>query len=414
MSPGRASRPSFASSAARRRLRAVAVRLGCAVAPLLLAACASAPPSAPVEPGLFDDAQFGAPREPIAVDDVLRMSPAMDAYLRHTIEPMASARGARAALTDVLYHQSQLEYESSVTRNAAQAFEARQGNCLSLVLMTGAFAKAMGLLVTYRQVPIDEMWSRSAGMYFMSGHVNIVLEQRGMGLPAQVGTNTLYTIDFMPGGGGEASAQAIDERTVLAMYMNNRAAEAMVAGDLDDAYWRLRDALRLDPAFVSAYNTLAVVYLRHGDPGRAERVLGRALVMAPHNPRLLANEADALARLGRDRESAEVREHLARVEPTPPFYWFVRGQAAMRSGDFEGARALFLKELDRAPDYHEFHYALAIADYSLGRLDEARSEMAAAVQDAVRRTDHDLYAAKLDKLRGVGRSLAPATQPNVQ
>jgi hypothetical protein len=31
-----------------------------------------------------------------------------------------------------------------MTRNAAEAFEARQGNCLSLVIMTGAFARRWG------------------------------------------------------------------------------------------------------------------------------------------------------------------------------------------------------------------------------------------------------------------------------
>jgi hypothetical protein len=60
---------------------------------------------------------------------------------------------------------------------------------------------------------------------------------------------------------------------------------------------------------------------------------------------------------------------------------------------------MFLKEIDRDPDYHEFHYALAVADFGLNRLDEAKAEMALAMSDAVKRSDHDLYAAKLDKLK---------------
>ena len=153
-----------------------------------------------------------------------------------------------------------------------------------------------------------------------------------------------------------------------------------------------------------------MVYLRHGDAAKAERVLQYALKASPDNPRLLTNYAQALGELGRTDDASAVRAHLASVEPTPPFYWFVQGQAALHQGDFLKARALFLKELDRAPDYHEFHYALAVADFELDRLDEARSEMALAMDDAVKRTDHDLYSGKLDKLNA-WRAAAARSQP---
>jgi Tfp pilus assembly protein PilF len=172
-----------------------------------------------------------------------------------------------------------------------------------------------------------------------------------------------------------------------------------VAGQLDDAYWRAREAMRLDPNFLSAYNTLAVVYLRHRDPARAAAVLQAALAQTPDNPPMLANYGLALRGLQRNDEADAVQKHLASLEPYPPFFFYNRGQAAMKSGDLETARVLFRKELERSPDYHEFHYALAIADFGLGRIDEARGELAIALENSVKRTDHDLYAAKLDKLK---------------
>ena len=39
-------------------------------------------------------------------------------------------------------------------------------------------------------------------------------------------------------------AMAVGEDTILAMYMNNRAAEALVRGRVDDAYWLAREAIR--------------------------------------------------------------------------------------------------------------------------------------------------------------------------
>jgi len=379
-------------------------RLACLVAPLALGACSSPDTRHLVAaaPTFFDDASFAPSTEPVDAADVFKMTPAMLKFIDEQILPVSRSMGLQAGLTDALYNRSQLqlEYEASKTRNAAEAFEARQGNCLSLVIMTGAFAKAMGMTVTFQQVSTDEMWSRGGDMYFMSGHVNLMLERPFVDTVARVDRYRAYTIDFLPPADTAGlRAHPIHENTVLAMYMNNRAAEALVAGKVDNAYWRAREAVRLDPKFLSAYNTLAVIYMRHGDPGRAEEVLHEALTLAPDNPRMLANEAQALRRLGRVAEADAADARLKSLEPYPPFFFYNQGEAALRAKDFATARAMFKRELDREPDYHEFHYGLAVADFGMGRLDEARSELAIALENSVKRTDHDLYAAKLDKLK---------------
>ena len=46
---------------------------------------------------------------------------------------------------------------------------------MSLVIMTAAFAKELGLRVNYQNVIIDDSWSRHGGLYLLSGHVNLVL-----------------------------------------------------------------------------------------------------------------------------------------------------------------------------------------------------------------------------------------------
>jgi len=379
------------------------LRTACLAAPVLVAACGTPLARlAKAEPALFDDAAFAPSTEPIAPSDVFRVTPQMQAYIDTELEPMARLHGLRSGLVDALYARGKLklEYEASVTRNAGEAFAALQGNCLSLVIMTGAFAKAMGLAVTFQQVSIDEMWSRTGDLYFMSGHVNVQLQRQYRDGFGGVDRSLLYTIDFLPPPDvAGLHVHPIEENTVLAMYLNNRAAEAMVAGRLDDAYWRARDAMRLDPKFLSAYNTLAVIYLRRGDFARAARVLEAALAESPDNPLMLSNYAQALRLAARVPEADAAQARLAKLEPYPPFFFYNRGQAAMRSGDLATARTLFKRELEREPDYHEFHYALATADFGLGRLDEARSELAVALANAVRRTDHDLYAAKLDRLK---------------
>ena len=381
-------------------------RIAMLVAPLLLGACASTEPVVRETPvALFNDALFAPATQPIDPADAMRLSPQMELYLDTQLKPAARREDIRRALIDELYahERLQLDYEASITRNASQAFDARAGNCLSLVLMTGAFAQAMGLSVTYQQVSTDEIWSRAGNMYFMSGHVNMQLSRSYVDRQSSTdrfGSMDNFTVDFLPPAESVAMhARPISRETILAMYMNNRAAEAMIAGELDDAYWRVRDALKLDPSFLAAYNTLGVIYLRHKDLPQAEQVLRATLALQPNNPRVMGNYAQALRSLGRDDEAKIYETRVAALEPFPPFYFFNRGKAALQAGDLRSARDLFKKELRRDPDYHEFHYWLAVADFGLGDLAEARSELSQALEDSIKRTDHDLYAAKLDKLK---------------
>jgi tetratricopeptide (TPR) repeat protein len=69
--------------------------------------------------------------------------------------------------------------------------------------------------------------------------------------------------------------------------------------------------------------------------------------------------------------------------------------AAMQAGDFKAARELFGKEVARAAYYHEFHFWLAVANFRLGDIAQARKHLTIAIENSTTARDHDLYAAKL-------------------
>ncbi len=142
----------------------------------LLAACATAPvPRAP--DGLFVDRLFAASSERISAEDVFALSDEMKRYLSTEIARQVRSKGARQGLIDAIAKTGELklEYDSMMTRNAAQAFAARSGNCLSLVIMTAAFAKALELPIRYQSVLADETVSRIGDIQFFIGHVNLTL-----------------------------------------------------------------------------------------------------------------------------------------------------------------------------------------------------------------------------------------------
>lgn len=364
-----------------------------------LAACAAAPPVS--LPPVFNDSDF-APASPIDAGQVFALSDAMRLYVQTQVRHAARNGNPRMALYQALYDKSRLklEYDAAMTRNARETFEARSGNCLSLVIMTAALAHELGLQVRYQEVLGEASWSRSGDMYFVAGHVNLVLGQRLGDSPNNYDAKGLMVIDFLPSGDVAGyRTREISEATVLAMYMNNRAAETMSQGQLDQAYWWARAALLQDPSFSGAYNTLGVIQFRHGDLAPARRTLAHALMRAPDNTLLLSNLAQVLEASGLPDEALPLRRRLLALQPQPPFHYFNLGKAAMQQNDYVKAIQLFSREIARDPYYHEFHFWLAQAYARLGQLAQANRQLELAMDNSTTRREHGLYAAKLQRLR---------------
>jgi tetratricopeptide (TPR) repeat protein len=369
---------------------------------LALGACATPQPVQPAPASLFRDDLFAPPSEAIDAAAIFALSEPMRHFARFEIASQLRSKGAQMGLIHALYNKAQLrlEYDAVATRNAAQAFDARSGNCLSLVIMTSAFAKELGLRVGYQSAYQEETWSRSGDLLIRSGHVNITLGQRLVDYANNPMLSPM-TIDFLPADEIRGlRVREIDEDTVVAMYMNNRAAEALSKGQLDDAYAWARAAISRHPGFLSAYNTLGVVYSRRGEAQLAATVFDHVLEREPRNTRVMANLARTLARLGRIEDSDALYRQLAQIEPHPPFHYFNLGQAAFKRNDFLAARDFFAREVARADYYHEFHFWLALAHFKLGETEQARRHLTLAQEASSSRSDRDLYGAKLTWLRG--------------
>lgn len=369
---------------------------------ILNSGCTSMPPPRGADASLFDDAAFGPPSVRIAADDVIALSPAMRRHLVEEIVPALGQRPAHTGLVELLYTRSQLQltYDAEMTRNAAEAFDARSGNCLSLVLMTAAFARELGLQVRFQTVLADELWAREGNLVMVIDHVNISLGRRTTGVGMSFMNTQWLTVDFLPSADLQRQrGRTIDESRVIAMYMNNKAAEAMIDGRLDDAYGWARAALRQDRQLLMAYNTLGVVYQRHGHPAQAEKVLRFALALEPANTAVMGNLVQLLTAQGRTAEAGALQAQLARLQPEPPFKYLDLGRAKLEQGDFRAARSLFERELERDPDYAELHFWLAVAYYRLGDMDQAARHLATARENSTTASEQALYAAKLARLK---------------
>jgi Flp pilus assembly protein TadD len=374
------------------------VKVGLVLAiPLLLGACVGMQ-HRDEQPDLFADDLFGLRPELPQSEDLFALNESMHAYLQTNIVRRARRIGPKLALAEALRTDLSLDYEATSTRTAAQAFDERVGNCLSLVMLAGAFAKPLDIPVTYQSVHGYGTWSRSEDIAFLNEHVNLVL-----GVQAEPGHTVLVerplTVDFL--GAGDIPRQRtrpISEATLIAMFMNNRAAESLVDGDVRHAYWWARAAVEQDHTFLAAYNTLGVVYMRHRALRHAEDVLRFAHTREPGNPQVLANLVKLMTRLGRLEDSARFAQMLAEVERHPPYYFLDRGLEALAAGDVARAMSLLRKAQARMPHDHEVHFGIALAHLQRGNIGAARRHLEKAADASPTRERRAIYAAKLDRL----------------
>lgn len=382
-----------------------------AAALALVAGCATtggepAPPDAQAAQPLLHDEAFGPPARPVRAEDVFALDDEMRRYIDHGIARHLRTAGRQQGLLAAMYDRNmlKLEYDGGITRTAREAFQARSGNCLSLVILTAALADHLSLPVTFQSVEVDDSWSRARGLLFVSGHVNLVIGGRLLDKGRGFGTNFTMTVDFLaPQDLRRRHVTSISAQRVLAMYFNNRAAETLTSGDLDQAYAYARAAVLADPGFPSAQITLGVIYHQRGLLEPAEATFRQVLRAQPSNTQALADLSSVLLAMGRVAEAVQAKQELARLEDFPPFHFFDLGKDAVQRGDLEAGLAFLKRELSRDPDYHEVHFWLAQAYRGVGDTRSARRHLTLAVANSTTRSDHDLYAAKLDRLRSPTR-----------
>lgn len=370
---------------------------------LLITGCA-APPPMPPSADLFHDALFAPATVVIEPDQAMALSGPMRAFVEDRLRHVRFGVDRRRWLMEALYRREdlRLEYDASMTRTAAQAFESRSGNCLALVMMTGAFAKAMGLSVRYQLVLGEDSFDRTDDLAISIGHVNLTLDDGALRIGKVTSDLDPWTIDFLPAReAGRLRTRAIEEHTVIAMFLNNRAVESLVQGQPDDAYWWAREAIRRDPELLSAYVTLGVIYRSRHQPALAEAALARVNQREPDNTQALANRVLALRDMGREAEAGALQQRLDRLDPNPRFRDFRLGMTALHERRFDDARRLFEREVDRAPGYHEFQFWLAVAYAQLNDPKRAAEHLALAMAASTTRKDHDLYAGKLERLKAL-------------
>ena len=155
-------------------------------------------------------------------------------------------------------------------------------------------------------------------------------------------------------------------------------------GQLDVALEELREAVKLDPSNVKAWNVYGLVYSALGENPKAEESFQRALQLSPQDSEARHNWGWYLCTHGRARESiaefeAALRNPLYR---TPEIALVNAGKCSVSLGNIAAAESYFTRALQRSPGNAVAAYNLALLSYKASRLADARGWMKLVMQQA--------------------------------
>ncbi|QSX29434.1 hypothetical protein JYB88_14665 [Shewanella cyperi] len=289
------------------------------------------------------------------------------------------------------------QYYDNYTRVAEVTYKERQGNCMSLVVLSSAMADILNVPVEIYEVQVEPVWDKQGEFYLLNGHVNIKLMPPELMNTAYVRTGAIQ-VDFLPERAMRGYAKKkINRQTLLAMFYNNLAAEALIEKQQDKAYALIKQSLLQKPDFPPALNTLAILYRYRGHEDWAEDAYRLALKYTPEDLTTLYNLALLLGEQERLEEWAEIHKVLELARIRNPYYYYDMAQQAFSDHEYQQALTWYLRAVEKADYRHEFYFGLSKAYWATGNERKARQSLEKALALS-RDGDRQRYQSKLNAM----------------
>ncbi|MGE5236943.1 MAG: tetratricopeptide repeat protein [Acidobacteriota bacterium] len=260
-------------------------------------------------------------------------------------------------------------YLSRATLTAAEAFYRHEGNCLSFTNLFVALGRSVGASLTTGLVLRIRGSERDGDLIVVNTHVVAYLDYGGR--------TATYDFDFFREG-RPVSVRPLDDLWITALYLNNKGADALRAGQTREALRQFDNAVKLAPGFAAAWGNLGVARRRAGDNRGAFEAYERALAIEHDNPTVLTNVAALYRSLGKEREAA-LALAAGNLDKASPHVLIIRGDLQLAQGHAKEALELYNRARHAAPRLPDAWVAKAKAEIALGRLSSARRSLSRAI-----------------------------------
>ncbi|WP_412522516.1 tetratricopeptide repeat protein [Shewanella algae] len=282
---------------------------------------------------------------------------------------------------------------------AAEAIRQRQGNCMTLAMLTFALAKELNVPVGFQLVhtpPI--LLDVSQGVALYSNHVRSFLYESTPVYGHYGSQGHHVVVDYFPDG-NDRSGAFIDESTFIGMFYRNLAVDALQAQKTEKAFLLIQEGLKFSPDYVPLINLMAVMHRRAGDWLGAERFYRYGLALDQEEITLLTNYRILLEREGRISEVNIITERLRRLSSPQPYDNYLLGIDALAQNQYELAEDLLERFIRDNEYFHRAYLALARSQLAQGKTSLAKRNLQKALNAASDNSYRNIYAAKLAALK---------------
>lgn len=339
---------------------------------LLLAGCS---PYKPIDSASLLRAEYAkrVSRADLATVEVpFEVSPDLNAaFAKSSDKSGGSEHDKVKRVVDFIFDDLHLVYSLTPTRDAESTFRAQRGNCLSFVNMFVGLSRSVGLNPFYVEVTDYQTWNHRAGMVISQGHI-----VGGMYLEGE-----LKTYDFLPyKPKAYKKFKPIDDLTAVAHYYNNLGAEALLAGDLQQALRLVGIAHQLAPRFEKSLNNLGVCKARAGDLAGALELYKKGLEIDPANTMILTNMSRVYQQQGRLDDATALLSQVEAANTDNPFFFVYEGDMALAKGDNQKALDYMVRALRLDSEVPEVHVGLTKVYLALGDVERAKHYLERALK----------------------------------
>ncbi|NVJ61199.1 MAG: tetratricopeptide repeat protein [Gammaproteobacteria bacterium] len=285
------------------------------------------------------------------------------------------------------------------TNIASVAFNEKQGNCLSLAILTSALAKLNSVEVKFQKVYSAPVYQKTNETVIRGDHVRSQLMDPNY--TKEPGKITIFepaiTIDYFPDLGGQL-AGAVNHKEFHAMIYSNLAAESYIKSNYNFAYWYAREALIYDEYYAPALNTLALTLIKANAAEEAEKVFLWGSHYGKQPVELLSNYYDRLINQNLLLEAKKINQQLEDIKLPNPFDYIDSAYKYLRQKNYAQAEKMFERAIDIAPYLHQPYSGLALVKFELGYPNKAKRLLEQALEVSNEKASRDRYRTKLKAL----------------
>lgn len=290
-----------------------------------------------------------------------------------------------------------VEYDNQTTFTAAQTYEERAGNCLSLSILTYAFAEYLELRAYFLEPDVPYFWQMQGSFETIGDHINVYIR-----LPYdrnKVFGASGFIVDFTEDDMFRyAKRYELSKQDIVSSFYHNRAAEALVNNDLDLAYSFAFHALNNKPQASKSYSLMGIILRRMGNTELAEQAYNIGMQLDAMDPVLLNNLVYFYRSEERHYDALLLDLRLERIKLESPFVIARSAEISYQDGAYKEALRQYNKAIRQADYIHNFYFGKARVLLALGEYEEAMEALQKAKELSTTREQNARYGGKIAAL----------------